>query len=126
MREVTTVTNIMSGDLSIPGRCRLLGIQLACIDDGGHVCAINTDDLGKCTIDLTNGLVAGGESLFKFTIPLGRNSSFGIGVMPIPFMFGSHSILFDEGIFINKLTGTLVNDEIVPETCQLLVFYEGA
>jgi len=118
---------LMDDDRMIAGRARLFGVQIAVTDAVGGVGGVNcvnfASDITKRVIEFRNGSGTG-DLLFKFAIPVG-GTAYGIGVNPFPFMFGNMSILFPDGIFVPKLTGTASNDP-VPAKTSLIVFYEGA
>ena len=115
---------LMDDDRMIAGRARLFGVQIAVTDMVSSGTSVSfASDITKRVIEFRNGSGTG-DILFKFAIPVGE-AIYGIGVNPFPFMFGNMSILFPDGIFVPKLTGT-ASDDPVPAKTSLIVFYEGA
>jgi len=111
-------------DITIAGRVRLFGIQIASTNRSSTSRAVDFgSDVNKRSIEFRNGS-ATADLLFKFAIPVGKNG-YGIGTNPYPFMFGNMSILFTDGIFVPALDGS-ANDEPIPSKTSLIVFYEGA
>ena len=114
----------MDDDITIAGRARLFGVQIAVTNPVGGGTAVDfASAIEDRVIEFRNGSSTA-DILFKFAIPVGQNG-YGIGVNPFPFMFGNMSILFTDGIFVPELTG-LATDDPIPAKTSLIVFYEGA
>ena len=126
--EIKNVSVLMNANaLSVPGRCRLVGVQLAYTSSTALVSKTTgtAQVMDSCTVVLTNG--AGGDVLFKFGVQGGASGGYGSSINPMSFMFGDRRILFDSGIYVNQMgSATASTAAMDRDNVQLSIFYEGA
>ena len=126
--EIKCKSVLMDVDtLVFDGRSRLVGIQIGAIGAATNRLRSRqvTQDIDNCSVILTDGS-ASGDELFRVGIQGGGTPNFGVGTNPMSFMLGNNRILFESGIYVNKIpdgAGTVLrlqNDRV-----QVSVFYEA-
>jgi len=136
MPLISSSSHTLDSNITIAGRLKLFGIQYSMIDHSynpkggfnGYTMRLALQNFRIVIKDTdTNGserlafLFAGGSS------HTGANAS-GTGVSPASFMFGSNYILFENGLFIPKLSGDGGLEDAtagpIPGEVRVSLFYE--
>ena len=123
MSQLSSEKFLMTADKTIPGRCRLVGVTISSNDDGGRVNATRTA-IDYRLLSFRNGTSTGSE-LFKFSIPVGTDAGYGIGVRPFSFMLGENRILFEDGIFLAAADVSGTTTYKLKKETQVIVYYEA-